>query len=224
MTRPPRWLKLLGILAVGFVIGRYTAEPREDVIKASRPAIAEDVPLTVDIAVSGDQSLQDPSNSGMPSALSDGVSNSEPDPAGSTTDAGDDFASFVGTWYAETSHGPRLSVLKEDGTGTIDAKLDWLAAMFYGQQLQLNVDWVITSAAPTDDESAVVKVEPGTLSMIHTVTSGTPVKNVEALTRDFGAIKEYYIRSHTDDEMVLVDPGDGEVITWIRREPGSTLQ
>lgn len=223
MTRSPRWLKLLGILAVGFVIGRYTAEPREGVMESPRPAIAEDVPLTVDIAINDDQSLQEQSILEMPAVQRDDVNNSESDSVGSTSDAGDDFASFVGTWYAETSHGPRLSVLKEDGTGTIDAKLDWLAAMFYGQQLQLNVDWVITSAAPTEDANAPVKVEPGTLSMIHTVTSGTPVENVEALTRDFGAIKEYYIRSHTDDEMVLVDPGDGEVIKWVRREPGSTL-
>lgn len=188
-----RWLLPIGLIACGFAIGRYTSEPAAELAQASDAAVPDQATVSTPISVE--------------MGPADDVVGSAVDPAAELAALNSTLSPTaqrcVGTWSADTSHGPRVSTLSNDGTGVIHAELDWMAAMFYGKKLTLYVDWVI------DEENQV---------MIHTVTSGTPKKNVAALLRDFGSIKEYDIRELEGDTMVLVDPGDGEVITWRRGE------
>lgn len=198
----PRWLKVLSVLAVGFVIGRYTAEPRENVIPADRPLVADDVPVAVEVVPTAmtpavvDEPELASAVSVSPTVVGDTV-------GGDT--AGDEVSKYVGTWYAEV-HGTRLTTLEPDGTGVVHAKLDWVAALLYGSELQINVEWKVDGNI-----------------MTHTIVSGTPEKNIAALTRDFGTSKDYRIDKYEGDTMTLIDPGDGEVIVWHRREEDAKL-
>lgn len=214
MKDTPRWLQVLGVLAVGFVLGRFTIEPRADGVPSTQPRITGNDPVTVDVATEADPSpdhaqpgvdLGDKNVSGDESAVAVASSElmtaddvlPEPDPA---------LAPYVGTWYAEV-HGTRMTNLNADGTGKVHAKLDWVASLLYGSELHINVQWTVKDGV-----------------MTHTITSGTPEKNIAALTKDFGTSKDYRIEKMDEKTMTLVDPGDGEVIIWHRREDGAKLE
>lgn len=212
MKNTPRWLQVLGILAVGFVIGRYTAEPRAEV-SAGQPLIVETDPVSVPVAASETGVAVEPRNTDEgvevdgqnPASTPVGVAESNAGSAEPAAMAEEALAPYVGTWYAEV-HGTRMTTLKPDGTGVVHAKLDWVAALLYGSELHINVDWTVNGDV-----------------MTHTITSGTPKKNIDALTKDFGTSKDYRIDKMDDKSMTLIDPGDGEVIVWHRREDGAKL-
>lgn len=223
MQKHSRALRIAGLLAVGFVFGRWSVELTEDefrgptspnvsiAVAGDRPIAVPTEAIAVDVVPTGtpqDERTVDQPSEEASSETSASERNGLVAPV--EIEAAETSASrVVGTWYAETSSGTRLCVLNADGTGTVDAKLSWLASLFYGERLFLNVDWLV------DDEAE---------TMIHTVTSGTPADKVTALTNDYGTVKEYRIDSIAEDTLVLVDPGDGEVITWHRRESGATLE
>ena len=205
MKKTPRWLQILGVLAVGFVVGRYTAEPRGDVLPAGQPAIADDRPVNVEVVPTAVVATDAGKNSGNGASDSGRSTDAESEvsPANEPDAA---IAPYVGTWYAEV-HGTRMTTLNADGTGYVHAKLDWVAALVYGKELHINVEWVVNGDV-----------------MTHSIVSGTPEENIAAITRDFGSKKDYRIEKAEGDTMTLVDPGDGEVIVWHRREDGATLK
>ena len=227
MKTSPGWLRLLGILAVGFVIGRFTAQPTVDAVPMNRPVISGDDPVVVpmasvpvatseaqadrpDVAAQLTTELLDEVSAAVPPVAETGSEASSLNAEAMTADgqstaseqptARPELAAYVGTWFAK-SHGTRLTKLNADGTGHVHAKLDWIASLLYGSELHIDVAWTVE----------------GDL-MTHTVISGSPEKNLNALIRDYGAVKDYRIESIDESTMTLVDPTDGEVIVWHRRD------
>ena len=112
---PAGVLKLLGLLAVGFVIGRATAP------KAAPPAPIDTadrlVETPVDVAP-----LEEPAVELTGDALLQ--------------------QQLVGQWTAQ-SNGTQVCTLNADGTGTNHADLDWMAALIYGSQIDFVIEWTV---------------------------------------------------------------------------------
>lgn len=83
MKKAPRRLQVLGILAVGFVIGRYTAEPHAEVT-AGQQLITETEPVSVLVAaLNADVEIETPAIETVLTAESASVSSKSADVAAS---------------------------------------------------------------------------------------------------------------------------------------------
>lgn len=94
-------------------------------------------------------------------------------------------AQFVGVWF-HAENGEQWIENRSDGTSRMLLKLDFVASLLYGKQTAMELKWDVTD---------------GVLS--HTVVSGSPQKNVDSLTKDFGQACEYVILEMTPERMLL---------------------
>ena len=97
---------------------------------------------------------------------------------------------LVGTWKT-TSWGEQVLTNNVDGTASLDVELNRLAAIRYGREMELELEWTI---------------ENGILS--HTLVGGSPQRKVDRLIHDFGASTEYRVVEITDSELVLEELED----------------
>ena len=82
---------------------------------------------------------------------------------------------LVGTWRTE-SFGEQVLTNRSDGTARLEISLNRLAALRYGKNLQLELEW---------------SIEDGVLR--HTVVGGSPKAMVDRLTGDLGESSAYQI-------------------------------
>ena len=115
-TGPPRYLRVLGLLAVGFVIGQAAARLGRD----EPIVVADPTPLAPELARS-----DRPAKSGGP-LTGDALLRSR----------------LAGVWTAQ-SHGTQVCTLRPDGTGTNAAELDWMASLIYGSKLTMDIAWSV---------------------------------------------------------------------------------
>lgn len=99
-------------------------------------------------------------------------------------------ARLVGTWQTR-SFGSQTLTNFDDGTASLDVELNRLAAIRYGRQMELQLEWTI---------------ENGVLS--HRVVGGSPQRYVDRLTNDFGDSTDYVVVGITESELVLTEVDD----------------
>lgn len=92
---------------------------------------------------------------------------------------------LVGTWKTK-AWGEQVLINNADGTASLDVALNRLAAIRYGREMELSLEWT---------------VEEGILR--HRVVSGSPQRYVDRLIHDFGASSDYRIVEVSDTAMVL---------------------
>lgn len=114
---------------------------------------------------------------------------------------------LVGVW-THTENGQLWSENRPDGTSRSMLKLDFVASLLYGSEVNLQLTW---------------EVKNGILT--HTILDGTPPKSLKALTRDFGRIRSYTIVETTPDRMLL-ETRDGKKHRelWTRVPPPKEWQ
>ena len=170
-------MRVLGLLAVGFAVGRATAPTPPAVVAEPLNAGAIEKSRPVDVEIAGDEIADEPSDALL-------------------TEDEKDRRTLVGVWTTK-SHGTQVCTLNNDGTGDVKAQLDWMAALLYGNKLDMNIEW---------------RVEDGHL--VQTLLDGKPADMVEKLKADYGAVKRYRIESLDEETGVLIDTGDGERTVW----------
>lgn len=104
---------------------------------------------------------------------------------------------ILGSWK-QYSFGHRLLHVKEDGTATIDVKLDGLFAIYIGEKFRLDIEWSITG-----DE------------LVFKTTGGTPKSSVDAVTSFYGDKRVYRILEINEKQILLKDE-DEEKTPWDR--------
>jgi len=92
---------------------------------------------------------------------------------------------LLGTWRLN-DYGTRVVTNRPDGTASMDVTISFPFSLAYGGALDLELTWT---------------VEEGVLT--HTITSGTPEKDVDRLIRDFGAGRSSRILSITSEVLDL---------------------
>ena len=105
---------------------------------------------------------------------------------------------LLGAWVAQ-SHGTQVCLLKPDGTGRVNATLDFMASLLYGSQLSMLIEWEVRDG-----------------HLIQTLLGGEPEDKVAKLTKDFGSVRTYRIETLEEDHAILVDTSDGEKTRWTR--------
>lgn len=116
-------------------------------------------------------------------------------------------AQLVGYW-THVENGQQWIENRADGTSRMLLKLDFVASLLYGQESSMQLNW---------------EVQDGTLT--HTVLSGTPQKNVDAITRDYGKVRKYTILETTPDRMLLEAQNEKkERELWTRTQPPKEWQ
>ena len=104
---------------------------------------------------------------------------------------------ILGTWK-QYSSGHRVLRVKEDGTATIDVKLDGIAAFWFGEKLHFDITWTIEG-----DE------------LVFKTIGGTPEGGVNAVTSIYGDRRIYRIREINTQQMLLNEK-DEEKTPWDR--------
>ena len=95
---------------------------------------------------------------------------------------------------------------RDDGTATIHVNFDFVTALRYGAELELDLVWTIK-----DDNV-----------LTHKIVGGSPEKGKKRLISDFGDKAYFKILSITDEEMHLVDFDDPpEEYLWKKLETES---
>jgi hypothetical protein len=104
-------------------------------------------------------------------------------PADKTTPA--HAQAILGTWK-QYSFGHRLLKVKDDGTATIDVKLDGFPALTIGEKFRIDIGWQIDG-----DE------------LVFQTTGGEPKSSVNAVNALFGDKRVYQILEINDGQMLL---------------------
>lgn len=99
---------------------------------------------------------------------------------------------LVGQWKTR-SWGEQVLTNNPDGTASLDVALNRLAAIRYGREMALSLEWT---------------VEEGILR--HNLVSGSPQRTVDRLIRDFGASTDYRVVEVTDTTLVLEEVDNPE--------------
>lgn len=99
---------------------------------------------------------------------------------------------LVGTWTTR-AWGEQVLTNNPDGTASLDVELNRLAAIRYGREMELELEWT---------------VQEGVLR--HRLVSGSPQRYVDRLIHDFGASSDYRIVEVSDSEMVLEEVDNPE--------------
>jgi hypothetical protein len=102
----------------------------------------------------------------------------------------------VGAWTRE-QHGRHVLKYAADGTATIEASLDFLSALLYGERLTLMLEWTFSDGVLT-----------------HRVVGGEPAENVARLVRDFGDRREYRLVGVEDGRLRVRRVGEEAVTEW----------
>lgn len=130
-----------------------------------------------------------------------------PPPPGAVDDqAESSLASrLVGRWTME-KHGSRTLHLKSDGSATVEARLNLLASLVYGERLKLDLTWTLEGDV-----------------MSQAISGGTPEAAVQRLTRDWGDRREYRVIEVDEEHLVLSEVGDdGDRDVWMRVQTQET--
>lgn len=131
----------------------------------------------------------------------------DPGPSAATRRDEELRAQLVGYW-THVENGQQWIENRADGTSRMLLKLDFVASLLYGQESSMQLNW---------------EVQDGTLT--HTVLSGTPQKNVDAITRDYGKVRKYTILETTPDRMLLEAQNEKkERELWTRTPPPKEWQ
>ncbi|WP_437225058.1 hypothetical protein SH661x_003899 [Planctomicrobium sp. SH661] len=105
---------------------------------------------------------------------------------------------ILGRWLRNGSI-RREIVIQPGGTATMNVQLDYLSALIYGKEMNLELSW---------------ELKDNILS--HTIVSGTPKANVDRLSKDFGNSLSYRVIRADDQELVLQSLGnDKKLDRWI---------
>lgn len=114
---------------------------------------------------------------------------------------------LVGYW-THVENGQQWIENRADGTSRMLLQLDFVASLLYGHESSMQLSW---------------EVKDGTLT--HTVLSGTPQKNVDAIVRDYGKVRKYTILETTPDRMLLEAQNEKkERELWTRTPPPKEWQ
>ncbi|WP_437205045.1 hypothetical protein [Planctomicrobium sp. SH664] len=106
---------------------------------------------------------------------------------------------LVGRWQLNESIFRDIEV-RDDGTATMQVKLDFVSSLMYGSAMTLQLAW---------------KLDQDVLT--HTITSGEPKANVDKLIKDFGNSKSYRIMK-VEPRLMVLESIDSEKSTqrWQR--------
>jgi len=108
---------------------------------------------------------------------------------------------FVGEWEQLHDFGLRRLEVRDDGTATIDVKVDSSWSFLVGDRLHFDIEW---------------NIENGRL-VFHT-TGGKPEASIKYITKLYGTQRTYQIREFTQDRIVLTNK-EGEIRPdWKRSE------
>jgi|GEM_PF-2899100 hypothetical protein len=94
-------------------------------------------------------------------------------------------AAILGTWK-QYSHGHRLLKVLDDGTATIDVKLDGFTAIAFGEKMHFDIEW---------------KIEDDTL--VFNTIGGTPEASINAVKSIYGDNRVYRILEINETQMLL---------------------
>jgi hypothetical protein len=118
-------------------------------------------------------------------------------PAPERQDEADDVRQLVvGAWTRE-QHGSHVLRYAADGTATIEASLDFLSSLLYGEHLTLKLEWTLCDGVLT-----------------HRVVGGEPAANVARLVRDFGNRREYELVGVEHGRLRVRRVGEEAVAEW----------
>jgi len=104
---------------------------------------------------------------------------------------------ILGSWK-QYSYGHRLLKVLDDGTATIDVKLDGLTAFALGEKIHFDIEW---------------KIEGGTL--VFKTVGGTPESSVKAVGKLYGDKRVYRILEINGKQMLLQED-DEKKTPWDR--------
>jgi hypothetical protein len=108
---------------------------------------------------------------------------------------------FVGEWEQLHNLGLRRLEVRDDGTATIDVKVDGAWSFLVGDRLHFDIEW---------------NIENGQL-VFHT-TGGKPEASIKYITKLYGTQRTYQIREFTQDRISLTNK-EGEISPdWKRLE------
>ncbi len=113
------------------------------------------------------------------------------------TDEPDEVRQLVAGAWTREHHGRHVLRYAADGTATIEASLDFLSALLYGERLTLKLEWTLSDGVLT-----------------HQVVSGEPPANVARLVRDFGDRREYELVGVEDGRLRVRRGGEEAVVEW----------
>jgi hypothetical protein len=112
---------------------------------------------------------------------------------------------LVGQWEGEM-YGDQQIDNRADGTARLIAQLDFVAALIYGDRLEMQLKWSVRDRVLT-----------------HEILSGEPADNVERLARHQGRSRSYRIEALTDHELTLRSIDDEtETRIWTRTGDASS--
>jgi hypothetical protein len=94
-------------------------------------------------------------------------------------------AAILGTWK-QYSYGHRLLKVLDDGTATIDVKLDGLTALAFGEKMHIEIEWKI------EDDTLVFKT-----------VGGTPKSSINTAKSIYGDNRVYRILEINEKQMLL---------------------
>lgn len=123
-----------------------------------------------------------------------------PSPAVATPQSRDEAlkAQFLGVW-THAENGDQWIENRPDGTARMLLKLNFVASLLYGKQIQMDLSW---------------DVKDGVLS--HTIVNGTPMENVNKIIKDYGKSRIYTILETTPERMLLQSLTDKQKDLWTR--------
>jgi len=98
-------------------------------------------------------------------------------------------------------------VISPGGKATLNVQLDYLSALLYGREMNMELSWTLKDGILT-----------------HTILSGTPKANVARLIHDFGDSLSYKVIKADQTELVLEDLDEShEQHHWIAVKNSSKL-
>ena len=127
-----------------------------------------------------------------------------PSPPKVSTEVGGKIGStdrMVGTWVCNDMFRRRIHV-RADGTASMNVKLDFIASLLYGSEMDLELTWT------ADGDS-----------LVYAAVSGEPKHNVDRLLSDFGRQQVYDVVEFDGDRMLLELTSDKSRHDWRREEP-----
>ncbi len=106
------------------------------------------------------------------------------------------FSKIIGNWQS-TSFGTQLLKAKSDGTAELKMRLSTMAAVLYGRDVTLQLEW---------------KFDGTTLT--HHIVGGSPERSVHKLIQKFGESFAYDVVELTGDHLTVKDVATGKTCYW----------
>ncbi|MCA9081089.1 MAG: hypothetical protein KDA58_11060 [Planctomycetaceae bacterium] len=108
---------------------------------------------------------------------------------------------LLGTWICNDSIRRRI-VVRDDGTASMNVRLDFVSALLYGSEMDLELTWEL------DDQQ-----------LVYTAVSGTPKANTDRLFKDFGRKQIYSVLTFKPGRMLLEMTADKSRYDWRQVAP-----